>query len=152
MRFSPRGVRSSKEMSSNLKTEWCSVGVNRVARGPQASPLEAPPPRSPPSRGPPSLWGLSPHPQLAIRPRGGAQSRCPFHGRQGYQGRLAFGQEEKGGRGRTHCAQPQQDTLLARCVLRPDTWSLHTGPCPACLSSPCLGPNLCQARLTRGQV
>lgn len=31
------------------------------------------------------------------------------------------------------------------CVLWPDTWSLHTGPCPGCLSSPCLGPNLCQA-------
>lgn len=54
-------------MSSNLKTEWCSVGVNKVARGPQVSPLEARPLKAHP------LCGVSPSlAKLALWTRGGA--------------------------------------------------------------------------------
>lgn len=73
-------------------------------------------------------------------------SPCSAGGR-GCQGRLAFGQ----GREDAQCYRPQQDILVALCALRPDTWSLHTGPCPGCLSSPCLGPNLCQAEADTGK-
>lgn len=70
--------------------------------------------------------------------------------RQGVPGQAGLWAGKGGGRGGTQCSRPQQDILVALCALRPDTWSLHTGPCPGCLSSPCLGPNLCQAEADTG--
>lgn len=97
----------------------------------------------------PTEWGKDPEASLPGGTAALAKGRGPgccgvrdvllLHGRQGCQGRLAFRQGEE----LTAHGPSRMPSWL--CVLRPDTWSLHTGPCPGCLSSPCLGPNLCQA-------
>lgn len=45
---------------------------------------------------------------------------------------------------------PQREAAETLVLPQPDTWPLHTQLRPGCLSSPCLGPNLCQAEADTG--
>lgn len=95
--FSPQAIPGSKEMSSNLKRERCSVGANRADGGPEACPLCGVLPLG---------WGGG----LAVPEQ---MSPCSMGGRGARAGwPLGRGREEAGG---THCPEPQQDTPVAVC-------------------------------------